>query len=190
MDNESENNVNDVSEQFQENKTSSETSDLSDGGLNLDFLSGKIKESLNSNPDILSADASSGGIDPFMQAQTSDVHVPLPDVHVETSVKKYVIHVDPENIDYMEHLTINERRQVINKILKEQSILTKEEIKAAKIKKRITHTIIMVLTFSIFFPLLFIAITSAAKLTYATYATSKSNFSKLYRENGVIKRKK
>ena len=188
MDNQPDNEINETSD----NQAVPETPQIDTMSFDLNILSNKIQESVVQNKDETKYDESSENnqLDPFMSSQETEKPVPLPEVHVETSVKKYVIHVDPENVNYMEHLTINERRVVINKILKDQSIYTKEELKKAKNKKRVMHTLVVVITFAVFLPLFFIAITTAAKLTFDTYAASKSNFSKLYRENGVIKRQR
>lgn len=156
--------------------------------LDLSFLAGKIQENVSS------LEGNSQDADPSqhffeMQEQASNFeHVKLPEVQVETSVKKYVIHVDPENVDYMEHLTINERRKVINKILKEQAIFTEEEIREKRNKKRIAHLLLMVLTFSIALPVFFVAINTSVKMTLQSYSSSKNNFAKLYKEQGKIKR--
>lgn len=112
--------------------------------------------------------------------------VPLK-VSTDANAKKYVIYVEPDNIDFMENLSANERKEIINKILKEQntiSIKTKEH----KARKRfLSHAILACITFIIAFPIMFIGVNKALMATINNYEVAKENFRKLYKEQGKIK---
>lgn len=102
------------------------------------------------------------------------------------NAKKYVIYVDPDNVYYIDSLSINERRSVINKILKEQiEISTKTKILNER-KKFIKHALLACFTFIIGFPLMFICVNKAMETVISNYQQAKVNFMKLYREKGKV----
>ncbi len=115
--------------------------------------------------------------------------VVLPEVNVETEVKKYVIHVDPDNIPFMENLSVNERRKIINTVIREQAIFSEDGLKTKRQRNFIVHVLLIVITLSVSFPLLFTLVNKAAKITIQNYDQTRSNFTKLYKEQGKIKRK-
>lgn len=107
----------------------------------------------------------------------------------DSNSKKYVIYIDPDNINFMENLSVNERREVINKILKDKNAL---DIKTKEInaKKRfLSHAILACFTFVIGFPLMFAGVNKAMMATIDNYQQAKENFMKLYKEQGKIKMK-
>lgn len=103
------------------------------------------------------------------------------------NAKKYVIYVDPENIDYIENLALNERREIINKILREQNQFSIEQRELEKKKSFLKHALLASATFIIFFPLMFIGVNRALESTIVNYQQARTNFAKLYREQGKIK---
>lgn len=105
----------------------------------------------------------------------------------EANVKKYVIYVDSDNIDYMESLSLDERKKVINDILKEQSKLSVKEREIAHRNKYFRHAMIACITFIIFFPLMFILVNKALMATITNYQQARENFARLYKEQGKIK---
>lgn len=106
---------------------------------------------------------------------------------VDSDAKKYVIYVDPDNIDFMENLSVNERKAIINKILKEQNAFGIKAKELAKRKKFLTHAILACITFIVFFPLMFIGVNKSLMATINNYGQAKENFRKLYKEQGKIK---
>ncbi len=110
-------------------------------------------------------------------------------VHSITS-RKYVVYVDSENIDFMENLTLDERKEVINRVLKEQheqSIQTKE---FRKRKKQLNHAIIACFTFIIGFPIMFIVVNKSIEASLVNYQQAKQNVEKLYKDGGKVKMEK
>lgn len=106
---------------------------------------------------------------------------------IDPNAKKYVVYVDSDNIDFMENLSVNERKAIINKILKEQNeaAIKTKELNARK--RFVTHVILACITFIIFFPLTFIGVNKALMATINNYEQAKENFRKLYKEQGKIK---
>lgn len=103
--------------------------------------------------------------------------------------KKYVIYIDGENVPFMENLTINDRKLIINKILKEQDEKIKREKALEQKRKKFINIIIFVITIIIGIPTIFLAINTSVGITVTNYKQSKQNFAKLYREHGKIKPK-
>lgn len=105
----------------------------------------------------------------------------------DSNAKKYVIYIDSDNVDYMEGLSLNDRREIINSILKEQNRLSEEEKQAQQTKKFFKHAMLACITFLVFFPLLFILVNKALSATISNYQQARDNFAKLYKEQGKIK---
>lgn len=102
--------------------------------------------------------------------------------------KKYVVYINQDNIDFMENLSAEERKEMINKILKEQNAAMRKK-KAVEAKARlIKHVILACLTFVIGFPLMFLVVNKAMELTMQNFKEAKSNFSKLYQQQGKVKK--
>ncbi len=101
--------------------------------------------------------------------------------------KKYVIYIDSENVDFIESLSINERKTIINDILKEQDIVIKKQRQNEARNRYIKHLTVASFTFIICFPLLFILVNKSLEVSINNYQTSRENFVKLYKEQGKIK---
>lgn len=171
--------------------------------IDIDEIQNKLKTELGENEENVSK--------PIEEALMEDENMPIfeeIDKHLESaisqfpvvnqtepaehdeSIKKYVVYVEADNVDYMENLSVNERKIVINDILREQNYLTKQERAMLRKKQFFSHLVLAIITFVVFFPLLFILVNKAAKITMENYSTAKSNFTKLYKEHGRIKSKK
>lgn len=108
-------------------------------------------------------------------------------ISTNSKSKKYVIYIDPDNIDYMENLSIDERKDVINNVLKEQSKLTTQTRILNTRKKVIKQTILACFTFIIGFPVMFIIVNKSMEASMNNYQKAKTNITKLYKSNGKIK---
>ncbi len=99
---------------------------------------------------------------------------------------KYVIYIDPQNVDFIENLTVKERKNLINKILREQDdiAITKQRFKI--IQTIIRHAIVAILTIAVSIPIIYITINASLEATINNYRRSQSIFQTLYRENGKI----
>lgn len=106
---------------------------------------------------------------------------------IDSNAKKYVVYIDPNNVDFMESLSQNERRDVINKILKEQNELSLEQRENNKKLDFLKHALLACFTFILFFPIMFIGVNKALESTITNYQQAKQNFGRLYKEQGKIK---
>lgn len=105
---------------------------------------------------------------------------------VSPGSKKYVIYVNPENINFMENLSANERKEIVNKILREQDEVVAKLRAVERRKVYIRHLIVAVITFIIGFPLLFLIVNKSVEVTVSNYKQAQKNFINLYREKGKI----
>ena len=99
---------------------------------------------------------------------------------------KYVIYIDPENVPFIDSLTVKERKNLINKILREQDdiAITKQRFKI--VNAVIKHVIIAILTVAISIPVIYFTINTSLEATVNNYRRSQSLFQTLYKENGKI----
>ncbi len=104
--------------------------------------------------------------------------------------KKFVIYIDEENIDFISSLSIQERKDIINSILREQDdirIAKKEEIRRRKL---IAHLLLGIITFVVCIPLLYTIVNKCLEATIENYKRSQYNFEVLYKERGKIQSSK
>lgn len=101
---------------------------------------------------------------------------------------KYVIYIDPENTEFIESLTVKERKNLINKILKEQDVIVTTKNRFRLLKKIIKHAIVAVITITIFVPFIYFLINVSLEATINNYQRSKDSFKVLYKEKGKIQK--
>lgn len=101
--------------------------------------------------------------------------------------RKYVVYVDSENIDFMENLSIEERKEIINKILKDQNKLSIQTKEFRKKKKILNHVLLACFTFIIGFPIMFIIFNKSIEASITNYHQAKQNVVKLYKQGGKVK---
>lgn len=99
---------------------------------------------------------------------------------------KYVIYIDPQNVDFIDSLTVKERKNLINKILREQDdiAITKQRFKI--INTIIKHAIVAILTITLSLPVIYWTINASLEATINNYRRSQTIFQTLYKENGKI----
>ena len=134
-------------------------------------------------------DLTSGNIveKPISQSQI-DYQNSLDFIDDNTKYSKYVIYVDPENTEFIESLTVKERKNLINRILREQEdiALTKKRFKL--IQTVLKHLVIAIITFAITVPAVYWTINASLEASINNYKRSKTIFKTLYREKGKIKK--
>lgn len=94
--------------------------------------------------------------------------------------KKYVIMLNPENIDYFERVPISERSDLINKLLVDYRENKVEREKNDKLIKFSKHFFVGLMTVLISLPVMFIIIKKSIQLTINNYKDVQSSFEKLY----------
>lgn len=99
---------------------------------------------------------------------------------------KYVIYIDPQNVDFIEGLTVKERKNLINGILRQQDdiAITKQRFKI--MQTVIRHVIVTILTIAITIPIVYYAINASLEATIDNHRRSQSNWQTLYKEHGKI----
>ena len=100
---------------------------------------------------------------------------------------KYVIYIDPENKEFMDSLTVKERKNLVNRIIREQDDIAITKHRLNIIKTVIKHTIIAIITIAIAIPISYWIINVSLEATIDNYKRSKTAFKTLYREKGKIK---
>ncbi len=109
--------------------------------------------------------------------------------YLDNNVKytKYVIYIDPENKDFIDSLTIKERKNLINRILRQQDDIAITKRRLGMVQTVIKHSIIAILTITIAIPAIYFTINTSLEATINNYRRSQSIFQTLYREHGKIK---
>ena len=96
---------------------------------------------------------------------------------------KYVIYIDPQNVDFIDSLTVKEHKNLINKILREQDDIA---ITKQRINTIIKHAIVAILTITLSIPVIYWTINASLEATINNYRRSQTIFQTLYKENGKI----
>ena len=99
---------------------------------------------------------------------------------------KYVIYIDPQNVDFIDGLTVKERKNLINGILRQQDdiAITKQRFKV--MQTIIRQVVIAILTVSISIPLVYHAINASLEATIDNHRRSQTNWQTLYKEHGKV----
>lgn len=101
--------------------------------------------------------------------------------------KKFVVYIDEQNVDFITSLSIQERKDIINSILREQDDIRIARREEERRKKLVTHLLIGIITFIVFIPLLYLLVNQCLEATISNYQRSQNNFEVLYKERGKIK---
>ena len=100
---------------------------------------------------------------------------------------KYVMYIDPQNVDFIESLTVKERKNLINKILKEQNDIAITKQRFRMVQTVIKHSVVAILTIAISIPIIYITINASLEASINNYRRSQSMFQTLYKQGGKIK---
>ncbi len=102
---------------------------------------------------------------------------------------KYVVYIDPENTDFMESLTVKERKNLINRILREQDDVALTKRRLRLVQAIIKHAIVAIVTIAIAIPVVYWTINASLEASINNYRRSQTIFKTLYKEKGKIKHK-
>lgn len=103
---------------------------------------------------------------------------------------KYVIYIDPENQEFIDSLTVKERKNLINRILKEQDDIAITKKRLNLMQTFIKHAIIAIITISIAIPIVYTTINASLEASINNYRRSQGLFQTLYKQHGKIKNTK
>lgn len=109
--------------------------------------------------------------------------------YLDDNVKysKYVIYIDPENTDFIESLTVKERKNLINRIIREQDDIALTKKRLNIIQAIIKHSIVAIITISIAVPVVYWTINASLEASINNYRRSQTLFKTMYRDKGKIK---
>jgi len=109
--------------------------------------------------------------------------------YLDDNVKytKYIVYVNPENTEFIESLTVKERKNLINRLLREQDDIAITKRRLALAQTIIKHSIIAIITIAITIPLAYWTINASLEASINNYRRSKVMFKTLYKEKGKIK---
>lgn len=109
--------------------------------------------------------------------------------YLDDNVKysKYIVYINPENKDFIDSLTVKERKNLINRLLREQDDITITKRRLSLIQTIIRHCIISIITIAITIPIAYWTINASLEATINNYRRSKTIFNTLYKEKGKIK---
>lgn len=155
--------------------------------LDIDAIQQKLLDRIyEDDPDIESSQDVNTVIDK-QAAIIEEKKAKLPSRAHSITSRKYVVYVDSENIDFMENLSIDERKEVINRVLKEQHVLSIQTKEFRKRKKQLSHALIACITFIIGFPIMFIMVNKSFEASMTNYQQAKQNVARLYKDGGKVK---
>lgn len=100
--------------------------------------------------------------------------------------KKYVIYIDDVNQEFIDSLTIKERKDLFNSILREQDDIRIARREEEQRRKLITNIMIFVVTFTVVVPLMFLLVNKCLEATISNQERAQNNFKVLFREHGKI----
>lgn len=112
---------------------------------------------------------------------------PLEEAKLNAVYKKYVIYINNENEHFIDSLTLEERKNLINKILYEQNIVAENEKIEKKKRENTIKLFVSIITFLIAVPVIYLLFNISMEATIQNYRHSKNNFEVLYKETGKIK---
>ena len=109
--------------------------------------------------------------------------------YLDNNVKysKYVIYIDPQNKDFIDSLTVKERKNLINRIIREQDDIAVTKRRLSTIQTVIKHVIIAIITIALSIPVIYMVINASLEATINNQRRSQSLFQTLYKEHGKIK---
>lgn len=101
---------------------------------------------------------------------------------------KYVIYIDPENKEFIESLTVKERKNLINSILREQEDVAITKKRLSLMQTFIKHAIVAIITISVAIPIIYTTINASLEASINNYRRSQTLFQTLYKPHGKVKK--
>jgi len=103
--------------------------------------------------------------------------------------KKYVVSINPDIVPMFDKMTPEKRTELVNKLISEHIEAQKHTPEEVRIKKLITHSLVVFVTIAVGFPAIFFLTNASIEATVNSYRQIQGNFEKLYQQKGGIKRK-
>ena len=149
----------------------------------------EVEQPTGSNEDKDSIESITGGniTEKPLKQENVDYNESLDFLDNNVKYSKYVIYIDPENKDFIDSLTVKERKNLINRIIREQDSIAVTKRRFGKMQTILTHTIVAILTITIAIPCIYWTINASLEATINNYRASQTVFEQLYKEHGKIK---
>lgn len=139
-----------------------------------------------SNPEEIKTLTSGNIIEKPATAEQLNYNESLDFLDNNVKYSKYVIYIDPQNKEFIESLTVKERKNLINRILREQDDIAITKRRLNLVQTVIKHVIVSIVTVSISIPLVYWIINSSLEASIDNYRRSQTIFKTLYKEKGKI----
>jgi len=101
---------------------------------------------------------------------------------------KYVIYIDPENTEFIDSLTVKERKNLINRILREQDDIAITKRRLSLVQAIIKHSIIAIITIAISIPVIYHLINASLEASINNHRRAHGMFKTLLNEQGKLKK--
>lgn len=147
----------------------------------------ETEESQDTNKDLMALNEKQASEEKKNAFEQKILNSLSPLVEIDAEAKKYVIYIDSDNIDFVESLSVPERRKAINKALKNQNEQGTKNRKIAETRRFLQHALVSTFTFIIGFPIMFFCVNKSIEMTVLNYTQAKNNFSQLYKAKGKVK---
>ena len=118
--------------------------------------------------------------------EQKDYNASLDFLDGKVKYSKYVIYIDPQNVDFIEGLTVKERKNLINNILHQQDSIELTKHRFKLLRTLFIHFMIAIIVFAISMPLVYYLINASLEATIDNHRRSQSNWQTLYKEHGKI----
>ena len=122
-----------------------------------------------------------------LTAETKEYNESLDFLDGNIKYSKYVIYIDPKNVDFIDGLTVKERKNLINNILRQQDDISITKQRFALLQTIIRQIVIAILTVAISIPVIYYVINASLEATVDNYRRSQVNWQALYKQHGKIK---
>lgn len=101
---------------------------------------------------------------------------------------KYVIYVDPENTEFIDSLTVKERKNLINRILREQDDIAITKRRLNLVQTIIKHSVVAIITIAVSIPIVYHVINASLEASINNHRRTESMFKTLLNEQGKLKK--
>ena len=122
--------------------------------------------------------------------ETKDYNESLDFLDGNIKYSKYVIYIEPKNVDFIDGLTVKERKNLINNILRQQDDISITKQRFALIQTIIRQVIIAIITIAVSIPVIYYVINASLEATVDNYRRSQVNWQNLYKQHGKIQNMK
>lgn len=123
---------------------------------------------------------------PYDDNPPSPTELSLFDSIPKEACKKYVVYIEPTNVDIVDGMSVDDRNKLINSIISEKYENDKRSRIVRQRRLYAKRLMIICLTVIIGFPVMFFIVNKSLEASISNYAQAEKNFEKLYKERGKV----